>query len=319
MRLIRGLAGLSLWQHNSAVTIGNFDGIHRGHQQMLARLCNKAKQLGVPSVLISFEPLPHEFFTSLNQDKTPIRVMARLMGLRQKLEYLSANTDLDAVLCLPFNQVLSELPAEQFANDILLAGLSAKYVLLGDDFRFGHQRQGDFKLLQQLSVNADFVVESMASVEVDGTRVSSSRVREALIAGDLLQASNLLGRPYRLSGRIVKGDELGRTLGYPTANIHLRHQAALAGVFAVLVQGLDKSAHLGMANIGFRPTVNGRDYRFEVNLLDFDEDIYGRYVEVDIIAKLRDEQRFDCLADLKAQLLVDERAARDYFAQQADG
>jgi len=241
------------------------------------------------------------------------------MGLRQKLEYLSANTDLDAVLCLPFNQALSGLPAEQFTNDILLAGLSAKYVLLGDDFRFGHQRQGDFKLLQQLSVNADFVVESMASVEVDGARVSSSRVRSALIAGDLLQASSLLGRPYRLSGRIVKGDELGRTLGYPTANIHLRHQTALAGVFAVLVQGLDKSARLGMANIGFRPTVNGRDYRFEVHLLDFDEDIYGRYVEVDIVAKLRDEQRFDCLADLKAQLLVDERAARDYFAQQADG
>ncbi len=316
MKLIRGLAGLSLWQHNSAVTIGNFDGIHRGHQQMLARLCDKARQLGVPSVLISFEPLPHEFFA---KDKASIRTMVRLMGLRQKLEYLSANTHLDVVLCLPFNRALSELPAEQFVNDILLAGLSAKYVLLGDDFRFGHQRQGDFTLLQQLSVKAGFAVESMASVEVDGARVSSSRVREALMEGDLLQASHLLGRPYRLSGRIVKGDQLGRTLGYATANIHLRRQVALSGVFVVLVHGLDKGARLGMANIGFRPTVNGRDCRFEVNLLDFDEDIYGRYVEVDIVAKLRDEQRFDCLADLKAQLVVDERAARDYFARRAHG
>jgi len=277
MRLIRGLAGLSLWQHNSAVTIGNFDGIHRGHQQMLARLCNKAKQLGVPSILISFEPLPHEFFA---QEKAPLR----LMGLRQKLEYLSANTGLDVVLCLPFNRALSELPAEQFVNDILLDGLSAKYILLGDDFRFGHQRQGDFKLLQQMSIKSGesgksgasgksgFAVESIASVEIDGARVSSSRVRAALIEGDLLQATHLLGRPYRLSGRIIKGDQLGRTLGYATANIHLRRQTALSGVFAVLVQGLGKDARLAMANIGFRPTVKGRDLRFEVHLLDFAED-----------------------------------------------
>jgi len=308
MRLIRGLSGLECWQKPSAVTIGNFDGVHYGHQQMLSRLCEKAKQLGVPSVLITFEPLPHEFFAG---DKAP----PRLMGLREKLQYLSAKSDLDAVLCLPFSQSLAQLSAERFAQDILLDGLSAQYILLGDDFRFGYQRQGDLALLQNLSSHSGCQVESMFSVIIGNARVSSTRVRQALAEGNVAQATHLLGRPYCLSGRVVKGDQLGRTIGYSTANIYLRRQnLALSGVFAVQLRGIGKETLVGMANIGFRPTVNGRELRFEVNLFDFTDDIYDRYVEVDIVTKLRDEQRFDTLDSLKVQLAVDEQVARDYFA-----
>jgi len=308
LKLIRGMAGLRQWPDASVVTIGNFDGVHCGHQKMLKRLCEKSRELGLPSVLVTFEPLPHEFFAA---DKAH----ARLMSLREKLQYLSANTDLDAVLCLVFNRALSGQPAEHFISEIVLDGLSAKYVLLGDDFRFGHQRTGDYKLLQNMSAAGGFEVEAMASINVGAVRVSSTGVRVALAQGDLAQAQSLLGRPYRLSGRVVKGDQLGRTLGYPTANIHLRRQhLPLSGVFAVFMHGLGECVYQGMANIGWRPTVGGRELRFEVNLLDFDEDIYGRHVEIDFVAKLRDEQRFDSLDDLKVQLAADESATRDYFA-----
>lgn len=308
MKLIRGFAGLKQWQQHAAVTIGNFDGVHRGHQKMLRRLCDKAKQLSLPSVLVTFEPLPHEFFAA---DKAP----PRLMSLREKWQYLSAHSDLDAVLLLPFTQSFSQLSAENFVQDILLDGLCADYILLGDDFHFGHQRKGDFALLKSLSSSSGFQVEAMPSVVVGDARVSSTRVRTALADGELLQATELLARPYRLSGRVVKGDQLGRTMGYPTANIHLRRKnLALAGVFAVQLHGVAGKPRQGIANIGFRPTVSGRELRFEVNLLDFNNDIYDHYVEVDIVAKLRDEQRFDSLDSLKAQLAMDERAARDYFA-----
>ncbi len=307
MKLIRGLHGLEQWHKTSAITIGNFDGMHLGHQQMLVKLCDQARRLQVPSVLVTFEPLPHEFFAGTN---APLR----LMGLREKLQYLSANSDLDGVLCLPFNKKLSRLSAEQFVSDILLDGLSAQYILLGDDFRFGYQRQGDFALLQHMADKSGFQVESMPSFTIDDMRVSSTKVRNALADGEVEQAAQLLGRPYCLSGRVVKGDQLGRTIGYPTANIHCRRQnLALAGVFAVRLHGVAGGAQLGMANIGFRPTVDGRVLRFEVNLFDFDGDIYDQYVEVEFMTKLRDEQRFDSLDALKAQLAADERAAREYF------
>ncbi len=308
MKLIRGLTGLHRWTHSSAVTIGNFDGIHLGHQKMLARLCEKSNELGLSPVLVTFEPLPHEFFAKN-------KACARLMGLRDKLLYLSAHSGLEAVVCLPFNRAFSELPAQRFVSDILLDGLSAKYVLLGDDFRFGHQRAGDLALLRKMAAKAGFEVEAMPSVRVGAERVSSTLVRTALAAADFATVNQLLDRPYRLSGRVVKGDQLGRTLGYPTANIHLHHRSlALSGVFAVSLRGLNGQVHYGMANIGRRPTVAGRELRFEVHLLDYEGEFYGRYVGVDFFAKLRDEQRFDSLDALKAQLAADERATRDYFA-----
>lgn len=306
LKLIRGIHGLKRWQQASVVTIGNFDGVHIGHQQMIARLCEESQQRGLPSVLITFEPLPHEFFAG---EKAPLR----LMSLRDKLGYLAEHSDLDALLCLRFDKNFSQQTAEQFVKRILVEGLDAKYVLLGDDFRFGYQRLGDFDLLKQEAEQAGFDVEAMTSVCHRDKRASSTLVRTTLAEGNLEQAAELLGRPYRLSGRVVKGDQLGRQLGYPTANIHLkRSNLALSGVFAVSVD-TSLGVYQGMANIGWRPTIAGRELRFEVNIFDFSDDIYGQYLDVDFHAKLRDEQRFDSIDRLTTQLGLDEQAAREYF------
>lgn len=278
---------------------------------MLAHLCHASRQQKLPSVLLTFEPLPQEFFAGE-------QAAARLMGLREKWQYLAANTQLDALLCIPFNKAFSHLAAEQFVEAVLVRGLGARYVLLGDDFRFGYQRAGDYDLLQRMSAQGGFKVETMPSVKQGGHRVSSTRVRTVLGAGDLAQAAKLLGRPYCLSGRVARGDQLGRTLGYPTANIYLRRsRLPLLGVFAVSVRGLGGAHYQGMANIGWRPTVAGRELRFEVHLLDFESDIYGQYLEVDFLVKLRDEMRFDSLEVLTAQLAADELATRNYFSTTA--
>lgn len=308
MRLIRGLTNITARDRPAVVSIGNFDGVHLGHQEMLKRLCERAAELGRPTALVTFEPLPQEFFAAA-------AAPARLMGLREKLQYLARHSDLDAVLCLRFDQRFSLYSAEQFVAEVLVEGLRAQHVLLGDDFRFGHQRRGDIHLLERMGAASGFTVEAMPSFTLDGQRVSSTAVRRALAAGDLAAAGRLLGRPYCLSGRVVRGDQLGRTLGFATANIHLRQRPlALSGVFAVMVSGVADTALPGMANIGWRPTVGGRERRFEVHVFDLEADLYGRHIEVAFVAKLREEQGFASLAALKAQLAVDEQAARQQLS-----
>ena len=310
LKIIRGINNLHWWRRNSVVTIGNFDGVHIGHQAMIDRLCQKAKTMGLPSVLVTFEPLPHEFFSG---EKAP----HRLLSFRQKVEYLLAQTELDVVLICRFDQAFSGMDADQFVQRVLIDGLGARYILLGDDFRFGRDRQGDYQLVCKQAASLAVEVEAMSSIQIDAERVSSTRVRAALSSGDLAAAESLLARPYCLSGKVIKGDQLGRKLGYPTANIHLKcKNLALSGVFAVSIKIIGET-YQGMANIGWRPTVNGRELRFEVNIFDFDADIYGQRAAVMFHTKLRDEQRFSSLDALKSQLAIDQQAAEVFFQANA--
>lgn len=316
MRLIRGMHNL---RHPSAqpleqgcvATIGNFDGVHRGHQVILGQLRERAAERRLPTVVIVFEPQPREFFQG---ERAP----ARLMRFREKLLALQ-DQGIDYLVCLPFNSWLRNLTAEEFVQRILVDGLHLRHLVVGDDFRFGCDRSGDFNLLASLGARLGFGVEHTQTIEVEGSRVSSTRVREALAAGDLALAERLLGRPYTMCGRVVHGQKLGRQLGVPTANLLLaRQRVPLSGVFAVRVHMEGLPAWPGVANVGVRPTVNGNRTLLEVHLLDFAETLYGRWLEVEFRARLRDEIRFPSLEALKAQIAADIEAARGYFKQQAN-
>jgi len=290
-----------------ALTIGNFDGVHRGHQAMLGSLQQAARKLGLPACVLTFEPHPRELFT-------PDQAPARLTSLREKLE-LFASFGVDRVYLLRFNRHLAQLSADDFIDRLLRQGLGARWILVGDDFRFGAKRAGDFSLLQQAGAKHGFEVEAMHSVTVDGIRVSSTAVREALARGDLLQATRFLGRPYFISGRVVHGDKTGRKLGYPTANIQMKHnKPPLAGIFAVELHGLGDAPLQGAASLGVRPTVkqNGKP-TLEVHLFNFSGEIYGRHVRVDFLHKLRDEMKFANLEALTAQIAADVADAKKYF------
>ncbi|MDF0604466.1 bifunctional riboflavin kinase/FAD synthetase [Neisseriaceae bacterium TC5R-5] len=287
-----------------ALTIGNFDGVHLGHQQMLKRLRERAASHGLPTALLTFEPLPREFFS----DQTP---PARLSTLRDKLVFLQELAWVDYVFVYRFNQSFARMLANEFIDKVLLAALKTRYLLIGDDFRFGAKRQGDFALL---SACTDFVTEAMPSVLIQGERASSTLVRERLGLGDLDAAATLLGRPYQISGRVVHGQKLGRTLGFPTANIHLPHlRPALQGVFVVQMETVT-GIHNGVASLGLNPTVSHTaDYKLEVYLLDFDGDLYGQRVTVRFLKKLRDEVQYANLAALTAQIEADVTNARIYL------
>lgn len=303
MQLVRGLHNLRPCHRGCVATIGNFDGVHRGHQGVLARLRERAAQAGLPSCVVIFEPQPREFFAP---DKAP----PRISSLREKLEQLRA-CGVDRVLCLTFNRRLRELSAEQFIAQILIEGLGVAHLEVGDDFRFGCDRSGDFTLLQAAGARAGFSVESAATIALDGVRISSTRVREVLAEADFAQAERLLGRPYTIGGRVLHGQKLGRTLGAPTANLRLdRLRPALNGVYLVST-AVDGRRWNGVANIGTRPTVDG-DGRahLEVHLLDFAGDLYGRRLCVQFHRKLRDEQRFASLEALKTAIAADIAAAR---------
>lgn len=303
MQLVRGLHNLRPCHRGCVATIGNFDGVHRGHQGVLARLRERAAQAGLPSCVVIFEPQPREFFAP---DKAP----PRISSLREKLEQLRA-CGVDRVLCLTFNRRLRELSAEQFIGQILIEGLGVAHLEVGDDFRFGCDRSGDFTLLQAAGARAGFSVESAATIALDGVRISSTRVREVLAEADFAQAERLLGRPYTIGGRVLHGQKLGRTLGAPTANLRLdRLRPALNGVYLVST-AVDGRRWNGVANIGTRPTVDG-DGRahLEVHLLDFAGDLYGRRLCVQFHRKLRDEQRFASLEALKTAIAADIAAAR---------
>lgn len=308
MELIRGFHNLQPRQRGCVATIGNFDGVHLGHQAVLGQLAEAAGRLNLPSVVITFEPQPREYFGAAAE--TP-----RLTRLREKLQALRRYS-VDRVLCLPFNRRLATWSAQEFIQRLLVEGLDVKYLVVGDDFRFGHQRQGNFAMLKEAGEQYGFQVVSMHSFHVDGERVSSTRVREALVQGDMRTAEKLLGRSYRMSGRVARGDRRGRELGFPTANIHLHRQATpVRGVFAVELFGVTGEPVEGVANVGTRPTVDGTRTLLEVHLFDFAADIYGAYVEVVFLHKLRDEVRFASLEALKQQIALDVEAARRFFVQ----
>ncbi|MDP2787630.1 MAG: bifunctional riboflavin kinase/FAD synthetase [Pseudomonadota bacterium] len=289
----------------NAVTIGNFDGIHLGHQAMLARLTARAISVGALPTVLTFEPHPREIFT-------PAAAPTRLTSLREKLEILRALGVAHVHVCR-FSKPFAALSADEFVQQILVQGLQARYVLVGDDFRFGAKRAGDFALLQRLGQAHGFEAEALHTLSVAGQRASSTAVREALAAGDMAMAAQLLGRPYSISGRVVGGDQLGRKIGYPTANIQLKHnKPPVKGIFAVRVQGLEHPDWPGVASLGTRPTVhtNGRP-TLEVHLFNFDRSIYRQHLRVEFLHKLRDEAKFPDLETLIAQIDLDAQQARE--------
>ncbi|MDZ7585985.1 MAG: bifunctional riboflavin kinase/FAD synthetase, partial [Thiobacillus sp.] len=293
-----------------AVTIGNFDGLHLGHQAMLARLQDVARARGLPSCVLSFEPHPREFFT-------PEQAPARLSSLREKAECLQ-RMGIDRLHVFRFDRAFSALSAEAFIEQVLGTTLEARYVLVGDDFRYGAKRTGDFALLKQAGLSLGFDAEFLPPVEVAGERASSTAVRQALAAGELEHAERLLGRPYSISGRVVHGDKLGRDIGFPTANIQLKHnRPPLLGIFAVEVYGLNGEPLPGAASLGKRPTVKNPDAVpvLEVHLFDFNAEIYGRRVRVDFLHKLRDEEKYPDLDRLVAQIRRDVDNAKQFLKQ----
>ena len=306
MKLIRGIHNLSQAPRGCVLTIGNFDGVHRGHQALLKNLRAEGQARDLPVVVMIFEPQPLELFAA---DKAP----ARLTRLREKLRYL-AECGVDYVLCLRFDRRFAALTAQAFISDLLVDRLGVQFLAVGDDFRFGAGRQGDFLLLQRAGAEFGFDVTSTQTFCEGGVRISSTAVRQALANDDLDLAASLLGHPFTISGRVVHGDELGRTIGFPTANVPLRRQVSpVKGVYAVEVMGLGGQPFLGVANIGTRPTVAGVRQQLEVHLLDVVMDLYGRHIDVILRKKIRSEQRFASLDELKAQIAKDELTAREFF------
>jgi riboflavin kinase/FMN adenylyltransferase len=308
LQLIRGQHNLRPRHRGCVATIGNFDGVHLGHQSVLGQLADKSAELGLPSMVITFEPYPQEYFQ-------PGNVPPRLTRLREKLRML-ARFAVDNVLVLKFDAALAGMPAEVFIETLLVEELDVKYLVVGDDFRFGKGRRGDFAMLQAAGERHGFQVAHMHTFAVDGERVSSTRIRDALLAGDLAAAEKMLGRPYRMCGRIAHGDKRGRSIGFPTANIFLHRKAtAVQGVYAVEVFGLHRDPVTGVANVGTRPTVDGTRSLLEVHLFDFDEEIYGRHVNVDFVHHLRAEKRFDSFEALRDQITLDVKDAKTYFSK----
>jgi len=307
MRITHGFRPLGT---SHAVTIGNFDGLHLGHQAMLARLQDVARTRGLPTCVLSFEPHPREFFA-------PEQAPARLSSLREKAEHLQ-RLGIDRFHVFRFDRAFSSLTAGAFIEQVLGRTLQAHYVLVGDDFRYGAKRAGDFVLLKEAGETLGFDAESLPTVELAGERASSTAVRAALAAGELDHAAHLLGRPYSISGRVVHGDKLGRDIGFPTANIQLKHnRPPLMGIFAVELCGLNGAPLPGVASLGKRPTVKGADAVpvLEVHLFDFNADIYGCRVRVDFLHKLRDEAKYPDLDSLVAQIRRDVDNAKHFLAK----
>jgi len=306
MQVFRGIPERS--DHGCVLSIGNFDGVHRGHQALLAKLTAKSRATGLPSAVLTFEPHPREYFTHENR---PIR----LTSLREKILRI-ADQGVDRLYIGRFNARFAALTAEQFIEDILIRGLCARHLMIGDDFRFGKGRSGDFALLQRAGTEHGFGVEAMETLVHEGERVSSSAVREALDAGDLEHAERLLGRPYCIAGRVIHGEKLGRKLGYATANIQLKRlKAPLSGIFVVTVDGIADRPLEGVASLGVRPTVSASGKpALEVYIFDFQGDLYRAHLRVNFLHKLRDEAKFDSLEALTAQIARDVSDAKTHHA-----
>lgn len=309
MRLVRHLSDLphERLARGSVVTLGAFDGIHFGHRQLLRRVIDIAKETALPAIAMSFEPTPKEFFSA---DSPP----ARLMRFREKFEAL-ADREIEVFYCPRFSAAMRNISAPDFIRQVLVHGFNARRLVVGDDFRFARRREGSIKDLMRVGPALDLVVEQIPSILVGDTRVSSTAIREALACGDLTRATSLLGRPYRMSGRIVEGRRVGRSLGYATANVDLRRrQSAVMGIYAVRVSGLPEGTVDGVASVGTRPTFDLVKPLLEVHLFDFDRDIYGEYIHVDFIEHLRDEEKFESVEALVAQMKIDEENARSALA-----
>ncbi len=306
MRVIRDNPDRTLLR-SSVVTIGNFDGLHLGHQALI-RLCESLTEDQHSIAVVTFEPLPMAWF---RPDTAP----ARLMSVRQKLDFLATEA-VDLVWLMRFNQALAGMSAEGFVESVLVNTLAAKHVVVGEDFRYGTRRQGDIDSLERSGEEQGFKVHAVPMIDIDGDRASSSNIRACLASGDLDRAEHLLGRPYRMKGRVIKGHQLGRQLGYPTANIRLvAGPSPLMGVFAIRARWGDSGWHNGVANLGTRPAVGGEGFLIEAHIFDYKGDLYGQNLEVEFINKLRDEAHFEVIDDLVVQMREDERQARVCLAQ----
>lgn len=309
MRLVRTIESFpfDLVAEGSVATIGSYDGLHRGHQKILGHVLDHAREQRLPSIVMSFEPTPKEFFA---QDRPP----ARLMRFREKFEAL-ADFGVDVFYCPRFNDAMKNISADTFIRRILIHALNINHLVIGDDFRFAQDRAGHLRTLQRAGSALGFSVEQLTSVIVDGERVSSTVIRDALWEGDLEHARRLLGKDYRMSGKVIEGRRMGRTLGYPTANVNLnRMQSAVMGIFAARVSGRDWGPLDAVASVGTRPTFEGTKPLLEVHVFDFDKDIYGEYIHVDFIARLRSEEKFDDVKELIEQMHRDSARAKEILA-----
>ena len=311
MQLVRGLHNLKSEHRNCVVTIGNFDGVHQGHQALLRLLAAKAGENNTPTCLLSFDPLPHEYFSAS-------KPAPRLTSARERyttIVELDESLRPDMLLILRFDDSLAQLTAEEFVSQVLVDALAVKAVVIGDDFRFGRGRTGDFDYLKATGDKYGFEVLALSTHSVDNMRVSSTAIRQALLDNRLPEAEHMLGRPYRICGRVAHGDKRGRTIGFPTANIRLNRPAIpLSGVYTVTLCSPQLGDVPGIANIGKRPTVDGVRDQLEVHLFDFDTEIYGEYIHVDFLAHLRPEEKFASVDELVAQMALDAENARNALA-----
>lgn len=308
MELICGIHNLQQRHKGCVLSIGNFDGVHLGHQALLNKLQAEGQRLHAPVMVMIFEPQPMEFFS-------PETAPPRLTRLRDKYKHL-ASLGIDYLLCVNFNKHFAAMSAETFVTDLLVDKLATRFVVVGDDFRFGAERLGNIDLLIAQGHKYGFTaIKTESFLGQQGQRISSTVIRQALSQNDFVTCEAMLGRPYSISGRVVHGNALGRTIGFPTANIALNNvKLAVKGVYAVEVKGLGPHVLLGVANIGTRPTISGEKQQLEVHLLDFNQNLYGKHIEVVIRKKIRNEQRFGSLDELKQQIAKDEATARAFFA-----
>ncbi|MBM7038338.1 bifunctional riboflavin kinase/FAD synthetase [Vibrio ulleungensis] len=311
MELIRGIHNVKPQHHGCVLTIGNFDGVHLGHQSVLDKLSNKASELMLPTVVMTFEPQPMELFL---KEKAP----ARLTRLRDKFVQLD-KLNIDRLLCINFTQDFAQWEANRFIQELLVEKLGVKYLVVGDDFCFGRHRKGNFEMLKKAGDEFGFEVVNTQSFVLEQTRVSSTYIRQALSNDQLSTAQQLLGRPYSISGRVSHGRKLGRTIGFPTANLPLkRNVSPVSGVYVVQAIDLDGNNVGGVANIGNRPTVNGVRQQLEVHLFDYSGNLYGRQLEIALLHKLRDEIKFESFDALKQQIELDASSARMWLKAQQD-
>jgi riboflavin kinase/FMN adenylyltransferase len=308
MQLTRGIHNMHISDDKNrqgcVLTIGNFDGVHLGHQQVISALVNKAKELNCEAAVLVFEPQPQELFS-------PETAPARLCRLRDKYALLK-NLGVDRLICINFNKKFASLSAETFIEELLVKRLAIKHLIVGDDFRFGKNRQGNFSMLNMAGEKLGFSVTDTTSHKLAGCRISSTAIREKLEQDDLAGAETMLGRAYSIIGKVFHGDKRGREMGFPTANIRLKRRVSpVAGVYAVQVKS-QFGKHFGVANIGSRPTVAGIRQQLEVHIFDFDNNLYGAVIEVVLLKKLRSEQKFGSLTELTQQIAIDTEQARTF-------
>lgn len=307
MHIIRGLYNLSGFTTPCVATIGNYDGVHKGHQVLIKELLKAAEEFNLPPLLITFEPQPNEFFN-------PKAIAPRLMRLREKALALE-KIGLENILFIRFDNAFAEINAQDFIEKILVKDLNIKHLIVGDDFRFGKGRVGDTALLEQFGKTNGFSTKVISAITWNGQRISSTEIRKALNQSDLEKAEAMLGKPFGMSGRVAHGDKRGRIIGFPTANIFLHRRAVpISGVYAVKVLGLGEGVVYGVANVGTRPTVDGTRSLLEVHLFDFERTIYGVHLYVEFVKKLREEKKYESFEELKLQIFKDAEEARRFFS-----